>query len=105
MPAVKGVGEPCAGEPHARIEVAAGGNRKKVGIAARNWAPPADPTEQTAATRSLIAGGVGGRALKPFRGDELAEVRERPLSSAEGETDERRKRLSATACTGPTATA
>jgi putative transposase len=27
MPAVKNVGEPCAGEPHARIEVAAGGNR------------------------------------------------------------------------------
>jgi len=26
MPAVKDVGEPCAGEPHARIEVAAGGN-------------------------------------------------------------------------------
>jgi hypothetical protein len=27
MPAVKNVGEPCAGEPHARIEVAAGGNQ------------------------------------------------------------------------------
>ncbi len=27
MPAVKDVGEPCAGEPHARFEVAAGGNR------------------------------------------------------------------------------
>src|SRR6266540_3079180 len=27
MPAVKNVGEPCAGEPHARFEVAAGGNR------------------------------------------------------------------------------
>jgi len=26
MPAVKNVGEPCAGEPHARFEVAAGGN-------------------------------------------------------------------------------
>src|SRR6266540_3089866 len=26
MPTVKNVGEPCAGEPHARIEVAAGGN-------------------------------------------------------------------------------
>ena len=45
MPAVKGVGEPCAGEPHARIDVAAGGNRKPVGPAraARNLAPPADP--------------------------------------------------------------
>ena len=29
MPAVKDVGEPCAGEPHARFEVAAGGNRNQ----------------------------------------------------------------------------
>jgi hypothetical protein len=45
MPAVRGVGEPCAGEPHARIDVAAGGNRKPVAPAraARNQAPPADP--------------------------------------------------------------
>jgi hypothetical protein len=27
MPTAKNVGEPCAGEPHARIEAAAGGNR------------------------------------------------------------------------------
>jgi hypothetical protein len=27
MPTVKNVGEPCAGEPHARFEVAAGGNQ------------------------------------------------------------------------------
>src|SRR5712691_10449203 len=47
MPAVKNVGEPCAGEPHARFEVAAGGNRNQSAIAARNWAPPADPTRQT----------------------------------------------------------
>src|SRR6266540_232264 len=43
MPAVKNVGEPCAGEPHARFEVAAGGN-----LASRHCraalAPPADPT-------------------------------------------------------------
>jgi hypothetical protein len=26
MPAVNGVGEPCAGEPHARFEVAGAGN-------------------------------------------------------------------------------
>jgi putative transposase len=32
MPAVKNVGEPCAGEPHARIEVAAGGNRPQSGL-------------------------------------------------------------------------
>ncbi len=44
MPAVKDVGEPCAGEPHARFEVAAGGNRNQSATAARNWAPPADPT-------------------------------------------------------------
>jgi hypothetical protein len=31
MSAVKGVGEPCAGEPHARIDVAAGGNRNQSG--------------------------------------------------------------------------
>jgi len=44
MPAVKNVGEPCAGEPHARFEAAAGGNRNQSAIAVRNWAPPADPT-------------------------------------------------------------
>ena len=27
MPAVKNVGEPCAGEPHARFDAAAGGTR------------------------------------------------------------------------------
>src|SRR5712692_6286220 len=48
MPAVKDVGEPCAGEPHARFEVAAGGNRNQSAIAARNWAPPADPTRTPA---------------------------------------------------------
>src|SRR5712691_3379633 len=48
MPAVKNVGEPCAGEPHARFEVAAGGNRNQSAIAARNWAPPADPTRRRA---------------------------------------------------------
>ncbi len=45
MPAVKNVGEPCAGEPHARIEEAAGGNqasRASTGRAAQ--APLADPT-------------------------------------------------------------
>src|SRR6266542_3707764 len=46
MPAVKNVGEPCAGEPHARFEVAAGGN-----LASRHCraalAPPADPTSRS----------------------------------------------------------
>ena len=31
MPAVKNVGEPCAREPHARFEVAAGGNQDQSG--------------------------------------------------------------------------
>jgi hypothetical protein len=46
MPPVKDVGEPCAGEPHARIDAAAGGNRNqsRPARAARNQAPPADPT-------------------------------------------------------------
>jgi len=44
MPPVKNVGEPCAGEPHARFEVAAGGNRNQSAIVVWNWAPPADPT-------------------------------------------------------------
>jgi Fe-S-cluster-containing hydrogenase component 2 len=45
MPAVKNVGEPCAGEPHARIEVAAGGNQASRASTRRAaQAPPADPT-------------------------------------------------------------
>src|SRR6266511_2868266 len=51
MPAVKNVGEPCAGEPHARFEVAAGGN-----LASRHCraalAPPADPTSRSSASQS-----------------------------------------------------
>jgi hypothetical protein len=49
MPAVKNVGEPCAGEPHARIEVAAGGNQTSRAIMCRAvQAPLADPTVKTA---------------------------------------------------------
>jgi len=33
---VNGVGEPCAGEPHARFDAAAGGNPRPVGHAARS---------------------------------------------------------------------
>ena len=44
MPAVKNVGEPCAGEPHARIDAAAGGNQaSRLRRAAQ--APLADPTK------------------------------------------------------------
>src|SRR6266536_711476 len=52
MPAVKNVGEPCAGEPHARFEVAAGGN-----LASRHCraalAPPADPTSSCHGAASI----------------------------------------------------
>ncbi len=45
MPKVKNVGEPCAGEPHARFEVAAGGNQASRASTRRTaQAPPADPT-------------------------------------------------------------
>ena len=43
MPAVKNVGEPCAGEPHARFDAAAGGNQASRQARAVP-APPADPT-------------------------------------------------------------
>jgi hypothetical protein len=46
MPTVKNVGEPCAGEPHARIEVAAGGNRHQSACRTA-LAPPADPTSRS----------------------------------------------------------
>jgi hypothetical protein len=45
MPAVNGVGEPCAGEPHARFEVAGTGNgadlAKVTGVAQRTGKPAA----------------------------------------------------------------
>ena len=43
MPTVKNVGEPCAREPHARFDVAAGGNQASRQRRAVQ-APPADPT-------------------------------------------------------------
>ena len=47
MPAVKNVGEPCAGEPHARFEVAAGGNQASRASTCRAaQAPLADPTKR-----------------------------------------------------------
>ena len=52
MPAVKDVGEPCAREPHARIDAAAGGIWRSVGQAARTLAPPADPTASGWSIRS-----------------------------------------------------
>ena len=43
---VNDVGEPCAGEPHARFDAAAGGNPGPVGQAVRSRTPPADPTRE-----------------------------------------------------------
>jgi hypothetical protein len=58
MPAVKNVGEPCAGEPHARFEVAAGGNQTSRASTRRAvQAPPVDPTVASAPT------GVGALVL------------------------------------------
>ena len=49
MPAVNGVGEPCAGEPHARIEVAGVGNGAKNLVMATGVAQPSGkPAEQKA---------------------------------------------------------
>ena len=58
MPAVNGVGEPCAGEPHARFEVAGTGNgadlAKDTGVA--------QPTGKPAATKA-----PGPKASEPPR--------------------------------------
>jgi hypothetical protein len=57
MPAVKNVGEPCAGEPLARIDAAAGGNQRQSGSHSRAaWAPPADPTQEAVGARRSFAG-------------------------------------------------
>jgi hypothetical protein len=45
MPTVKNVGEPCAGEPHARIDAAARGNQiSRASTSRAVQAPLADPT-------------------------------------------------------------
>ena len=88
MPAVKDVGEPCAGEPHARIEVAAGGNRNQSATAARNWAPPADPTASQ--TNASLEGRRGRARCACRRGRRRRSAvatlrlrrRTRPLASA-----------------------
>jgi hypothetical protein len=58
MPAVNGVGEPCAGEPHARFEAAGTGNgadlAKDTGVA--------QPTGKPAATKAS-----GPKASEPPR--------------------------------------
>jgi hypothetical protein len=52
---VNDVGEPCAGEPHARFDAAAGGNPGQSAKSVRPRKPPADPTRGEGAPR----GGVG----------------------------------------------
>jgi hypothetical protein len=64
MPAVNGVGEPCAGEPHARIEVAAGGIWRRVWHAETAPAPPADPTRS--APRSPLTCDDDGESPHPW---------------------------------------
>jgi hypothetical protein len=60
MPTAKNVGEPCAGEPHARFEVAAGGNQNSRASTRRAvQAPLADPTE--AGPRWYIRGELAPR--------------------------------------------
>jgi hypothetical protein len=68
MPAVKNVGEPCAGEPHARFDAAAGGNQTSRASTRRTvQAPPADPTATARCARRLRGttsrSGLAGAAL------------------------------------------
>jgi hypothetical protein len=74
MPAAKDVGEPCAGEPHARFEVAAGGIWRAVGNAVRALAPPADPTVRAVGNPRLPSDG-SEHARVP---DRFAKLRGRP---------------------------
>jgi len=74
MPAVKDVGEPCAREPHARFEVAAGGNQASRASTCRTvQAPPADPTvrplviaerrnDREPSARALLSSGAEGES-------------------------------------------
>ena len=55
---MKDVGEPCAGEPHARFEAAAGGARRPVGQPVRKPQPPADPS-----MNSNVKGAVAEQAI------------------------------------------
>jgi hypothetical protein len=60
MPPAKNVGEPCAGEPHARFDAAAGGNQASRRRRAAS-APPADPTATRCAqdARAIRRAGLG----------------------------------------------
>jgi len=84
MPAVNGVGEPCAGEPHARIEVAAGGNRNQSATAARRVAPPADPTETSARRAPQL---TTPPLRRPPRRGGVAEYKERLMAGLRKKSD------------------
>ena len=59
------VGEPCAGEPHARFEVAAGGNQTSRANTRRTvQAPPADPTVALLFADDAFTIGSGGEASR-----------------------------------------
>jgi hypothetical protein len=64
MPAAKDVGEPGAGEPHARFDEAAGGIRRQWPQGPTVLAPPADPTA-TVETDTLEMDDTGKSALAP----------------------------------------
>jgi hypothetical protein len=67
MPAVKDVGEPCAGEPHARFEAAGGGNVPTQPSTCINMGfVPAWQSMMAQASRSVPLGGAP--PLDPTRG-------------------------------------
>ena len=69
MPTVKNVGEPCAGEPHARFEVAAGGNQASRASTCRGaQAPLADPTKPCYAECLVMPSGACTDRVVPAQG-------------------------------------
>ena len=66
MPAVNGVGEPCAGEPHARIEVAGAGNgARDQDTGTEMGQPPGKPAE-TRRPQALHPGEANRASLRPY---------------------------------------
>jgi hypothetical protein len=93
MPPVKDVGEPCAGEPHARIDAAAGGNRNQSGRHEPHGTRRLPPTRPSAGARlrrphleqceskgSAVV--RGGNAVVPRGGARLGRRRPRACTAA-----------------------